>query len=101
MKRPLFLLALMILAAVATHWWLERRPQHKPAAPSRVVPIKDRATIDFSSGQPVVIDDVAQKELIDAAMKEIQEAAKNIKFAPLAPSMPEVPPSATENPPQP
>lgn len=89
MKRPLILLALIVAAILAASWWFQRaRPLPPPAA---VVPIQDRATIDFSSGQPVVKDDAAEQALIDAALKDIEAAAKDIKFAPLVPPKIELP----------
>ncbi|HYP16687.1 MAG TPA: hypothetical protein VEQ65_05705 [Opitutus sp.] len=87
MKRPLILLAVMILLVVAATWWLQRL--RNPASRPPPVTIQDRKTIDFSSGKPVVKDNPAERALIDAAMKDIQDAAKNIHFAPLVPPKPE------------
>lgn len=48
------------------------------------VKIQDGKTIDFSSGQPVVKDSGDEKAIIDAAVKEMDEAAKNVRFKPTA-----------------
>ncbi len=46
------------------------------------VVIQDGKTIDFSSGAPVVRDNAQEKEIIDRALKEMEEAAANITFGP-------------------
>ncbi len=89
MKRPLILLVLILAAVVAARWWFQRARQ-VPAPPPTVVTIQDRATIDFSSGQPVVKNDDAEQALIDAALKDIDDAARHIKFAPLVPPKVEI-----------
>jgi len=57
------------------------RPAHA-AAPGPEVPIQDRKTIDFSSGRPVVKDSPQEQALIDAAVKEMDAATKDITFPP-------------------
>lgn len=49
------------------------------------VRIQDGKTIDFSSGKPVVKDSGEEKAIIDSAVKEMDEAAKNVRFSPNAP----------------
>lgn len=44
------------------------------------VPIQNQATIDFSIGAPVVKVGGGDQDAIDAAMKEMTDAAKNTKF---------------------
>lgn len=90
MKRPLIFLVVILVAVIAARWWFQRA-RHVPAPPPATVTIQDRATIDFSSGQPVVRDNAAEQALIDAALKDIEAAAKNIKFPPLVPPKIEVP----------
>ena len=55
-----------------------------PAATVPPVGIQDRKTIDFSSGQPVVRDSTADQAAMDAALKEMNEAAKDVTFKPEA-----------------
>lgn len=52
------------------------------------VAIEDGKTIDFSSGKPVVKDSTQDKAAIDKAVKEMDDAAKDVTFGPL--------PAATE-----
>jgi len=85
MKRPLILLALMVLAIIAASWWFQRARRSAPPSPAATVPIQNRVTIDFSTGHPLIKDDAVEQAIIDAALKDIQDAAKNIKFAPLVP----------------
>jgi hypothetical protein len=44
------------------------------------VPIQDGKTIDFSGGSPVVRDDPANRAKMDAALKEIDAAARTVTF---------------------
>jgi hypothetical protein len=55
---------------------------------SPTVEIQDGKTIDFSSGKPVLKDSPQEKAIIDAAVKEMDDAAKNVTFAPSAPPAP-------------
>lgn len=89
MKRPLILLVVILAAVIAARWWFQRA-RHVPSPPPAPVTIQDRATIDFSTGQPVVKNDAAEQALIDAALKDIDAAAKNIKFPPLVPPKVEI-----------
>lgn len=89
MKRPLILLVLIVIAVAAASGWF-RRARQVPAPPHAPVAIQDRATVDFSSGRPVIKNDAAEQALIDAALKDIDAAAKNIKFAPLVPPKVEI-----------
>ncbi len=82
---------LVLTVAIALAYRLLRPPPAAPA-PRPTVEVRDRATIDFSSGQPVVRDDAGEKAIIDAALNEINEAAKNITFEPLPPPKIEIPP---------
>lgn len=89
MKRILPWLAFVLLAALAASWWL-RRPAAKPALKPYVV-IQDNSTIDFSSGRPVVNNSTGEKAIIDAAVKDMQEAARGITFQPLVAPPPQLP----------
>jgi hypothetical protein len=54
------------------------------------VEIRDGKTIDFSSGKPVVKDSSQEKAIIDAAVKEMEDATRNVSFAPTpAPAPPD------------
>lgn len=44
------------------------------------VPIQDQATIDFSTGAPVVKRHGADQDALDAALKEIAEVVKDAKI---------------------
>lgn len=70
------------LGALAAWLFLDRTPRAQPPAP---VAIQDGKTIDFSSGKPVVKDSAKEKAIIDAAVKEMEEASKTVTFAPTAP----------------
>lgn len=43
--------------------------------------IHDGATIDLSSGRPVITRDKTDKEIIDRALREMEEAAKSVSFS--------------------
>ena len=45
------------------------------------VAIQDGKTIDFSSGRPVVKDSAKEKAAIDKAVKEMEDAAKDVTFS--------------------
>lgn len=49
---------------------------------SPVVPIQDRATIDFSVGSPVVRAQAEDQAAMDKALREMNEAVKDITFEP-------------------
>jgi hypothetical protein len=93
LKRNLLWLLALGVAIYLGYLFLQPKPQ-----PSRAseVPIPDGATIDFSSGKPVVRADAGEKAIIDAAVKEMNEAAKNIRFEPLAPPPVELPKPAAK-----
>lgn len=51
-------------------------------APEMVLPIQDQATIDFSIGSPVIKRGGADDEAMREALKEIEEATKNLTIPP-------------------
>ena len=75
----ILLLAAVIIAVAAG--WVALRPA--PMAPP--VAIQDGKTIDFSSGQPVVKNSPQEKAIIDAAVKEMDAAARDVTFGPAVP----------------
>jgi hypothetical protein len=98
MKKILLWLLALTLAIIVGYRFLLPRPQPPPASARTTVEIRDRATLDFSTGQPVVRDDAAEKALIDAVVTEMNEAAKNITFEPLPPPKIEIPPPPKSSP---
>jgi hypothetical protein len=49
------------------------------------VPIQHGATIDFSTGSPMVKMQGKDQEALDKALKEIAEATKDVTFPPSPP----------------
>jgi len=110
MKRKFFWLLVAVAAGVALGYWFNRPPapptppevkaKANPPPPAEPVAIQDRKTIDFSSGRPVVKDSAQERAIIDAAVKEMDEAAKNVSFGPIAsPAPTKKPPAPAEAPP--
>jgi len=59
----------------------------RSSGPAKAPPVvdlnrHDGQTIDFSSGRPVAKDTPADKAALDQAVKEMEEAAKDVTFAP-------------------
>jgi hypothetical protein len=82
-------LALILLVATAMVVGALAFRHFKPAGKiNPPVDIQEGKTIDFSSGKPVVKDSEKEKAIIDAAVKEMDEATKGITFDP-APAQPE------------
>jgi hypothetical protein len=74
-------------AAAAALWIYESQPRRAQAAPAvvpihapAVVAIPDGKTIDFSDGSPAVKDSAADKAAMDAAVKEMDAASKDVTF---------------------
>ena len=107
MRRNLLLLfAGLTLGVIAAWFFLRHRPQPAPAsdlvplapapavAPVTLPPpvpvqetvIQDGKTIDFSSGQPSVQDTPADRAALEKAKREMDEAAKDVTFAPTKPA---------------
>jgi len=115
MKRKIFWLLIAVAAGVALGYWFNRpaappaspgpqavKGNGPPPTPAEPVAIQDRKTIDFSSGRPVVKDSPQDRAIIDAAVKEMDEAAKNVSFGPIASPPPaKKPPAPAEPPPKP
>jgi hypothetical protein len=106
--RRLWLWLVLLVAAVLLLWLdrLERqtaarsRPAASPTAPAAkpAEPIDltrhDGQAIDFSSGRPVVKDTPADRAAVARAVKEMDEAAKDVTFQPTKPTVAEQPPAA-------
>ena len=98
MKPRVYLTVIAVATGVVLAWWLQRRSA--PVPPPKVT-IQDGKTIDFSSGKPVVKDTPGEKAIIAAAVKEMDEAAKGVKFGPTAPpsKKPKTPEPSPDHPP--
>ena len=98
--RRLGLWLVLLAALVAMLWWqAQRRRPPTAAAPgtaqsppesTTAAPVDltrhDGATIDFSSGQPVVKDSPGEKAANERAGKELDETAKDVTFRPTEPA---------------
>jgi hypothetical protein len=105
--RRLWLWLVLLVVAVLLLWLdrLERqtaarsRPAASPTAPAAkpAEPIDltqhDGQAIDFSSGRPVVKDTPADRAAVAQAVKEMDEAAKDVTFQPTKPTVAEQPPA--------
>ena len=94
-KEIMILFVLLVGAIVFVSWYvIDRRAKNRAAPPvtKRTLapeppmagPVDltqhERKTIDFSSGQPVVKDSPEDRAAIDAALKDMAEAAKGVTF---------------------
>jgi hypothetical protein len=74
------LCAMVSAGAAAAALW-SYLSQSRPAPAARVlVPIEEGKTIDFSGGIPSVRDTAADRAAIDAAVREMDAAAKDVSF---------------------
>lgn len=95
------LLLLVAAAMIALGMWnISRRGTRRVVPPagatavdaSKVeVPIKNGATIDFSSGKPVVKDTPAEKTKIDRSVTEMTKATSDVTFPPKPAAEPATP----------
>jgi hypothetical protein len=111
------LLLLIVIVAVALGWLIltqhgrfggatdQVASAQAKAGPSSIKPevaIQDGKTIDFSTGKPVVKDSPEDKAAIDAAVKEMDEASKDVTFGPTAaPGAEKKTADSAESPPKP
>jgi hypothetical protein len=89
------LAAMGAVLAVAFIVWKRLPPPPAPLptvpnapAPAREVAIEDGKTIDFSHGAAEIRATPADQTAINAALREMQEATKNISFEPPAKATP-------------
>jgi hypothetical protein len=68
-------LAVSALVAAAALWSYVAQPR-----PVALAPIQDGKTIDFSGGTPVLKDSPADRAAMDAAVKQMDDAAKDVTF---------------------
>jgi hypothetical protein len=71
---------LIATAATAAALWAYASQPRSPVRSPAVVPIQDGKTIDFSSGAPVIKDSAADKAVLDASVKEMDAASKDVTF---------------------
>jgi hypothetical protein len=110
---PWFFVLAVVVVAAAFAWLFATRhslagdasplsARTDKAAPSPEVAIQDGKTIDFSTGKPVVKNSADEKAIIDAAVKEMDAAAKDVSFAPnSSPGQEKKPADPTTLPPKP
>ncbi|MEJ1973078.1 MAG: hypothetical protein WDM96_11655 [Lacunisphaera sp.] len=107
-KEIMILFALFIIMAAGVLWYvIDRRaknravppvatrplapelPAAKPAPPNEPVALggeNERKTIDFSTGKPVVKDTPEDKAALEAGLKDIANATKDVTFEPEKPA---------------
>jgi hypothetical protein len=66
-------------ATAAALWTYGSQPRRAPAH-GPLVPIQDGKTIDFSDGSPAIKDGPADKAAVDAAVKAMDAAARDVSF---------------------
>jgi hypothetical protein len=104
-KEIMILLALFVMMAAGTLWYvIDRRAKNRAALPAAAhiaapaaaaaplvqtapnepvalgTPETERKTIDFSSGQPVVKDTPEDQAALEAGLRDIAEANKDVTF---------------------
>jgi len=96
MKRRAILFTLGLLAGLlGGYFYLRHRapaptlpvsaPAVTPETPAEV-PIQEGKTIDFSSGKPEVRETDADRAALERAKREMDEATRNVTFAPTKPA---------------
>jgi hypothetical protein len=79
-RRALSILVSAVVTGAAL-WIYASQPARMPvAADHAVVPIQDGKTIDFSDGTPKVRDGAADRAAMDAAVREMDAASKDVSF---------------------
>ncbi len=114
-KEIVILIVLFVVMAAGTLWYVaDRRAKNRALAPKppavTSVPLPanepvalgtketERKTIDFSSGKPVVKDSPEDKAALDAGLKDIADATKDVTFGPTPPPPPAQPAPAEKKP---
>lgn len=87
------LIVLLVIMVVGVLWYVVDRRAKMHAAAARPVPtvvtptgmveIPDGKTVDFSSGHAVITDTPADRAKMAKALKEMEDAARTVKFDPL------------------
>lgn len=71
---------LVLLVIVLGVWYFLRPDADGPRPMPAEVPIEDGKTIDFSSGKAEVRNTTDDQAAMEAALKEMEEASKDITF---------------------
>jgi hypothetical protein len=103
-KEIVVLVVLFVIMAAGTIWYvIDRRAKNRVERPAATRPLTpdvpaastplpltgpvvlgtketERKTVDFSSGQPVVKDSPADKAALEAGLRDIDDAAKDVTF---------------------
>ena len=103
-KEIMVLLALFVVMSVGTIWYvIDRRAKNRAQPPAAAHPLvitspavgtplplnepvalgtkeTERKTIDFSSGQPVVKDSPTDRAALEAGLRDIDDATKDVTF---------------------
>lgn len=100
MKRRLLYFALgLVTGMIGGYLYLRHRQPPPPIAPASVSPpdpaqalpnvaIQEGKTIDFSSGRPEIRDTPEDRAALEKAKREMDEATKDVVFAPTKPVAP-------------
>ena len=80
LKNPRVISLLIGAAATAAALWAYASQPRTPGRTAEPVAIQDGKTIDFSSGRPVNRDGPADKAALEATVKEIDAASKDVTF---------------------
>jgi hypothetical protein len=106
-KEIVVLIVLFVVMAAGVLWYvIDRRAKNRalppvaartlapepPAPPVALgTPETEHKTIDYSSGKPVVKDSPEDKAALDAGLKDIADATKDVSFGPTPPPKPASP----------
>jgi hypothetical protein len=77
--------ALVGAAAAAAALWLYASHGRQARSAPEPVPIQDGRTLDFSNGSPEVKDSASDKAAMDAALRQMDAATKDITFKAVPP----------------
>lgn len=71
---------LVLLTIVLGVWYFLRPDADEPRPMPPEIPIEDGKTIDFSQGKAEIRNTTEDQAAMDAALKEMEEAAKDVTF---------------------
>ncbi len=78
---------IVLITGLLAYWYFFRPQDESPRPLPPEVSIEDGKTIDFSKGKAEVRNTAEDQAAMDAAVKEMEEATKDISFGP-APKQP-------------
>ena len=73
---------IVLVVGLLAFWYFLRPQDSGPRIMPPEVPIEDGKTIDFSKGKAEVRNTAEDQAAMDAALKEMEEATKDITFEP-------------------